>query len=83
MNGHVFVPPEISIIIPPVMRKVRPHQDDVTGMKPFNMITHELRAAALMKIDHLHFRVIMPAVVYEWIPVLPDAEGMSGRLWDF
>jgi hypothetical protein len=52
-------------------------------MKPLDMVPYELSAAALMKTDQLHFGMIMPAVVYEWIPVLPYAERMSGRLWDF
>jgi hypothetical protein len=65
------------------MRQIGSHQNYIAGVKTFDMIAHELGAAAPVKIDQLHFRMIMPAVVYERIPVLPDTEGMRGRLWDF
>ena len=83
MDRHILVPFEISIIIPPVMRKVGTHQNDIAGMKTFDMIAVELGTAAMVEIDQFDFGVVMPAIVYKWIPVLPDAEGMSRRLWDF
>ena len=83
MHRQILVSFKIGVIISPVMRQIGPYQDDIPGIKAFNVIAYELRPAALMKIDKLYFRMIMPAVVDERIPVLPDAERMRSRLWDF
>ena len=38
------------------------------------MVSYELRTAALMKIDELDFRMIMPAIVDVRVPVFPNTE---------
>jgi len=65
---------EMAIVVAPVMRKVRAYQDDIAGMKAFDVIADELGAAALVKEDQLHFGMIMPAVIDKGIPVFPDAK---------
>jgi hypothetical protein len=42
------------------------------------MVADELGAAALVENDQLHFGMIVPAVVDEWVPVFPYAKGMGG-----
>jgi hypothetical protein len=83
VNLVVAVLLEKGIVVAPVMRKVRAYQDDITGMKAFDMIADELRAAALVKEDQFHFGMIVPAVIDKGIPVFPDTERVGGRFWDF
>ena len=74
---------EMEIVIAPVMRQIGADEDDIAGVEAFDMIAHELGAAALVKNDQLHFGMIMPAVINEWVPVFPDTERLSGSLGDF
>ena len=83
MDGSAFFFPEVCVIVSPVMRQVGSYQDDITGLKAFDMVSYELSATALVKKDQFHFGMIMPAIVDEWVPVLPDAERMGGRSGDF
>lgn len=68
----VFV--KVYVVMAPVVRKIGTHQDNIAGIKSLNMIAHELRTAALVKINQLYFRVIMPAIVDIWVPVITDTE---------
>ena len=45
-----------------------------TLMSQRNALLITLGAAALVKMDQLHFFMIMPSVIDKGIPVLPDAE---------
>lgn len=74
MHGQVLIPFEIGIVIAPVMRQIGTYQYNITGMESLDMIAYELCAAAMMKIDQLHFCMVMPAVIDKRIPVFPDAE---------
>ena len=68
----VFV--KVYVVMTPVVRKIGAHQDNIAGIKSLDMIAYELCAAALVKIDQLYFRVIMPAIVDIRIPVITDTE---------
>lgn len=65
---------ETGIVVAPIMGKVRAYQDDIAGMKAFDVVADELGAAALVKDDQFHFGMIMPAIIDKGIPVFPDAE---------
>jgi len=54
-------------------------EDDIAGLETFDMVAYKLRTTALVENDQLHFGMIMPAVVYERIPVLAYAEGVFRR----
>lgn len=81
VDWPIAIAAEIHVIIPPIVRKVGSDQDDVAGLEAFDMIADELRAVAVVEDDELHFRVVVPAVIDERVPVLPDAEGMGGGPW--
>lgn len=83
MNGMLTGTAEVNIVVTPVMRKIGSYENDVTGLKAFDVIPHELCAAALVKKYQLHLNMIVPSIVNEWIPVLTDAEGLGRSLWDF
>ena len=73
----------ISIVITPVMGEVGTYQDDISCLKPLDMIANKLGPAPLVEIDQLHFCMIMPAVVDEGVPVFPDTEGVGRGRGDF
>jgi len=74
---------EVDVIITPVVREVRPDQDDIPGLKSFDMVADELGPAALMKDDQFHFDMVMPAVIDERVPVFPHAERVGRGAGDF
>ena len=74
---------KMHVVVAPVVGQIRSNEDDIAGLKPFDMIAYELRAAAFVEEDQFHFRVIVPAVVDERVPVLSDAKGLRGSFWDF
>ena len=67
---------KVHIVMPPVMRKIGTHQDDVAGIESLDMIAHELRTSALMEMDELYLGMIMPAIIDMRIPVFTDTERM-------
>jgi len=83
MNGPFFFCFKMDIVISPVMGQIGTDEDDVSGLKAFDIIADELCTAAFMEKDQLHFGMIMPAVVDVWVPVFPDTERLSGSLGDF
>jgi len=83
MDGLIFSRSEMEVIIAPVVREIGAYQDDVAGMKAFDIIAYKLSTAAFMKKYQFHFGMIMPAVVNEWVSVLPDTERLSWSLRDF
>jgi hypothetical protein len=74
---------EVEIVIAPVMWQVGAYENDIAGLEAFDMIACELRAAALVKNDQLHFGMIMPAVVDMRVFILPHAKGVGGGPRDF
>ena len=83
VNGPAAVLVEIDIIVSPVVGEHAAHEDDIAGLKAFDVIAHELRAAALVENDQLHFRMVMPAVVDEGVPVFPYAKRLGRGPWYF
>lgn len=83
MDGLRFGLVEEDVIITPVMREVGADQDDIAGLKAFDVVADELGPAAVMKEDQFHFYMVMPAVIDERVPVFTDAEGMGGCAGDF
>ena len=73
----------MDVVVPPVVREVGADEDDITGLKPFDMIAYELRTAALMEKDQLQFGVVVPAIIDERVPVFPYAEGLRRSFGDF
>jgi hypothetical protein len=65
------------------MGQIGPDEDDVAGLKAFDMIAYKLCTAAFMEKDQLYFGMIMPAVINEWVPVFPDTERLSRSFGDF
>jgi hypothetical protein len=74
---------EKGLVIAPVMREVGSYENDVARMKAFDMVAHELSAAALVKKDQFHFGMVVPAVIDKGVPVFADAEGVSGSFGNF
>jgi hypothetical protein len=60
------------------MREIGSYEDDIAGLKAFNVIADKLGAAALMKEDQFHFDMVVPAVIDKWVPVFPHAKGVGG-----
>ena len=83
VNGPAAVLIEIDVVVSPVVRQVAAYEDDVAGLEAFDMVAHELGAAALVEDDELHLDMIVPAVVDEWIPVFPHAERLGRGPGDF
>ena len=76
MDGLRFGLVEADVVIPPVMGEVGADQDDITGLETFDVVADELGPAALMEKDQFHFDMVVPAVIDEWVPVFPHAEGV-------
>lgn len=74
---------EINIIIPPVMRQIGAYQDNITRIESLDMIPHELRTAAFVKINELDLGMIMPAIVDIRVPVFTYAERVRRSLGNF
>jgi len=74
---------EKGLVIAPVVWEVGSYEDDVAGMKAFDMVADELGAAALVKKDQFHFGMVVPAVIDKRVPVFADAEGVGGGFGDF
>ena len=83
MDRPFFFYFKMDVVISPVMGQIGPDEDDVAGLKAFDMIAYKLCTAAFMEKDQFHFGMIMPAVINEWVPVFPDTERLSGSLGDF
>src|SRR5579863_2213488 len=83
MDGQWFGLVEADVVVTPVMGEVRADEDDITGLKTFDVVADELSTAALMKEDQFHFDMVVPAVIDERVPVFPYAERVGGGAGDF
>ena len=83
MDGLWFGLVEVDVVVTPVMGEVGTDEDDIAGLKAFDVVADELSTAALMKEDQFHFDMVVPAVVDERVPVFPYAERVGGGAGDF
>jgi len=78
---HIFV--EVNIVISPVMRQIGAYKDNIARIESLDVIPHELRTTAFVKINELDLGMIVPAIVDIRVPVFTYAERMRRSLGNF